>query len=195
MKVKDAIMFQVATNRNYKVGDVIVFGKEYNGQAKRILNFSSIYDGKRIANLGFDCLNNHKKCDNELLLKLSQTIEEYDFVLRELAVEFVRQKYFKNLPSRMSCLFLVDNKDLCIRNFDEFVKKDKSKKYQVVAVKLNGNVFYAKDIPINSRGISFEQHIVEAKKYWSQNQKSTDEVKEILFEGEAEIIEIIKQNY
>lgn len=195
MKVKNALMFQIATNKNYKVGDKICFGEEQNGQAKRVFSFSSIEDGERIAKLGFDCLNSCKKCDDKLLLKLSSTIEEYDFVLRELAVEFVRKEEFKNLPSRMRCMFLVDNRDVCLKNFDEFVKKDKTKKYQMIAVRLCGNVFYARDIPINKRGLSFNEHIVEAKKYWSQNQKSTNEVKEILFEGTAEIVEIIKQNY
>ena len=35
--VKNKIMYQVATDRNYKVGDILTFGKELNAQAQRIL--------------------------------------------------------------------------------------------------------------------------------------------------------------
>ena len=33
-KVKDLILYQVATDRNYKVGDKIYFGEKPNGQIK-----------------------------------------------------------------------------------------------------------------------------------------------------------------
>ena len=62
-------------------------------------------------------------------------------------------------------------------------------------MQLNGNVFYAKDIPISKRGLSILEHFEEARKYWSQNQNSKEETKEILFEGNAEVKKIIKQNY
>ena len=31
-KVKDVILYQVATDRDYKVGDILEFGENYNGQ-------------------------------------------------------------------------------------------------------------------------------------------------------------------
>lgn len=195
MQVKNVVMFQIATNKNYKVGDKLIFGKEQNGQAKRILNFSSIDKKGRLATQGFEKLNKDNSFDKEFLLKLCLALEESDFVLRELAVEHVRKIEFPNLPSRMTCMFLVDDKNLCLKNFDEFLKKDPTKKYQMIAVKLNGNIFYAKDVPINNRGLSLADHLLEAKKYWSQNQNSKQNTKEILFEGKAEVVEIVKQNY
>ena len=195
MLIKNVIMFQVATNKNYKVGDKLIFGSEQNGQAKRILNYSSIDKKGRLATQGFEKLNNNKTFDKDFLLKLCLALEESDFVLRELAVEHVRKTEFQNLPSRLTCMFLVDDKNLCLKNFNEFLKKDSTKKYQMIAVKLDGHVFYAKDVHINNRGLSLSDHLIEAKKYWSQNQNSQQPTKEILFEGTAEVVEIVKQNY
>jgi hypothetical protein len=40
MKVKDKIMYQVATDRDYRVGDILHFGTELNGQGKRAIEDS-----------------------------------------------------------------------------------------------------------------------------------------------------------
>jgi hypothetical protein len=40
-KVRDKIMYQVATDRNYRVGDILEFGKELNGQGQRALRESN----------------------------------------------------------------------------------------------------------------------------------------------------------
>ena len=194
MKVKNMICYQIATNKNYELHQKLMFGKETNGQAKKILNFSTINEKGRIATQGFEILNSKKQSKN-VLLNLCLALEESDFIIRELAFEHIRKTEFKKMPSRFHCLFLVDDKNVCLKNFYEFIKKDKSKKYQMVAMKLNGNIFYAKDTPISKRGLSILEHFEEARKYWSQNQKSKKETKEILFEGKAEVIEIIKQNY
>ena len=44
MKVKDKILYQVATDRNFKVGDKIHFGENFNGQT-RIFDFSFNEEG------------------------------------------------------------------------------------------------------------------------------------------------------
>ena len=36
MKVKDLILYQISTDRHYKVGDKLEFGKEYNYQGQRV---------------------------------------------------------------------------------------------------------------------------------------------------------------
>lgn len=36
MQVKDLILYQVATDRNYKVGDKYTFGENPNGQWQRV---------------------------------------------------------------------------------------------------------------------------------------------------------------
>ena len=38
MKVKDLILYQIATDRHYKVGDELEFGKIYNFQGQRVFD-------------------------------------------------------------------------------------------------------------------------------------------------------------
>ena len=37
MKVNDLVLFQIATDRNYHIGDKLSFGKEYNFHGQRAL--------------------------------------------------------------------------------------------------------------------------------------------------------------
>lgn len=194
MKVKDLILYQISTDRNYKVGDKLTFGKVYNGQGNRILN-TKFNDGKNaMYKLGFnyaDSKNIFKK--KGLVIDLCKTMQESDFVLRELAVEEVRKAKYPNLPSRLRCMFLSDTKQVVLDNLKTFHLKGVGKHFQAVAVKLTGELFYAKSVSLPRNGLSYGEYMEIADKYWSQDQDSSESVKEILFEGKAEIVEIIKE--
>ena len=191
-KVKDLILYQVATDRNYKAGDKFVFGEDLNGQAYHIFNTNYQVNGIALHKQKTSDINNqiHTK---KMLNDFAEALYKYDFAFRELAIEEVRQKQFPHLPSRMKCMFLTDNKESCLKNLKSFAAKGFGSLYQVVAVKVCGNVFYAKDIEIAKNGLSFNEYKELAVKYWSQHQNSTTEIKEILFEGEAEIVEILDE--
>jgi len=194
MKVKDLILYQISTDRNYKVGDKLTFGKVYNGQGNRILN-TKFNDGKNaMYKLGFnyaDSKNIFKKKD--LVINLCKTMQESDFVLRELAVEEVRKAKYPNLPSRLRCMFLSDTKQVVLDNLKTFHLKGVGKHFQAVAVKLTGELFYAKSVALPRNGLSYGEYMEIADKYWSQDQDSAESVKEILFEGKAEIVEILDE--
>lgn len=194
MKVKDLILYQISTDRNYKVGDKLTFGKVYNGQGNRILN-TKFNDGKNaMYKLGFnyaDSKNIFKKKD--LVINLCKTMQESDFVLRELAVEEVRKAKYPNLPSRLRCMFLSDTKQVVLDNLKTFHLKGVGKHFQAVAVKLTGELFYAKSVALPRNGLSYGEYMEIADKYWSQDQDSAESIKEILFEGKAEIVEIIEE--
>lgn len=194
MKVKDLVLYQISTDRNYKVGDKLTFGKVYNGQGNRILN-TKFNDGKDAKyKLGFqyaDSKNIFKKKD--LVIDLCKTMSENDFVLRELAVEEVRKTKYPNLPSRLKCMFLSDTKQVVLENLKTFHLKGVGKHFQAVAVKLTGELFYSKSVALPRNGLSYGEYMEIADKYWSQDQNSTDSIKEILFEGKAEIVEIIEE--
>ena len=101
-KVKDLILYQVATDRNYKVGDKFIFGKALNGQGNRVFNSKFYQNDKPIHQLGFDYVNSKKIFkDKSLIIKVCKALAESDFVIRELALEEVRKQKFPNLPSRM----------------------------------------------------------------------------------------------
>ena len=194
MKVKDKIFYQVATDRNYKVGDILCFGEDLNGLGYRVQN-SNFNDGKTpFHKLGFMYLDSKKIFKNkQLVLQMSKALLEADFVLRELAAEEVRKEKFSHLPSRLKCMFLSETKEETLKNFEKMKKNNPQKSFQAVAVKLNGEVFYAKEVGLQRNGLSYNDNQKVALMYWAQNQYSTECTKEILFEGQAEVLEIFRE--
>ena len=164
-KVKDLILYQVATDRNYKVGDKYTFGEADNGQAYHIYN--TVYQDENHKPLHVVGLNNLKKSifkNKKLLIDLSQAISKYDFALRELALEDVRREQFPQLPSRMKCMFLTDDKKECLDNLSKFAKVGYGSFYQAVADKASGTVLYAKESVIDREGLSINQEKEMAEK-------------------------------
>ena len=193
MKVKDLILYQIATDRHYKVGDKLEFGKSYNYQGERVYNGAKL-NKRRTYDDGYSFVDSKKIFANKkLVLKLAKQLEEYDFTIRELAFEEVRKTEFKDYPSRLKCMFLIDNKEECVKNLKNFHHKGHGTFFQVVAVKLNGNVFYATSKNVRRTGLSFEEYKQMARVYWKQEQNSKLPINEILFEGNAEIVEVIEE--
>ena len=109
-EVKDLILYQIATDRHFKVGDKIHFGQENNRLAERVYN-AKAYDKKPFSKLGFDYLNgNSSYGDKQIVSMLSYALAENDLALRELATEEVRKKIAPDKPSRFKCMFLTSKK-------------------------------------------------------------------------------------
>lgn len=200
-KVKDLIFYHVATDRDYKVGDKFIFGKSFNGQGERVYN-SKFYDEKTaLHQIGFEYVDSKNIFKNKnLTIQLCKALAESDFVIRELAIEEVRKQKFPTLPSRLKCMFLTDKKENVLKGVKIFYQKGFGTHFQAVSVRLNGNLFYAKDVFMPRVGKSYGEYLEMAEKYWSQDQNSNAPIQEILFEGEAEIVEILdevklKKNY
>ena len=194
VKVKNLILYQVATDRNYKVGDKYIFGETDNGQAYHVYN--TVYQDENHQPLHVVGFNNLKRGifkNKKLLIDLSQALSKYDFALRELALEEVRQEQFPQLPSRMKCMFLTDDEKECLDNLPKFANVGYGSLFQAVAVKVCGTIFFARDFVVARKGLSINQYKEQAVKYWSQDQNSKTKAKEILFIGEAEIVEILKE--
>lgn len=117
--------------------------------------------------------------------------------VKELALEEVRESKFPDLPSRLHCMYLSIGKDIALQNIESMSKnKEKNgKQFQAIAVKLNGTIFKAGKFYVTREGESYEYYKEKAYGYWSQKDLRDDEVKEILFEGEAEVVEILKEIY
>lgn len=193
-EVKDVILYQVATDRNYKVGDIIEFGQSYNGQGNRIYN-SKFNDGKDAYHkVGFNYVNSKHIFKNKpLMVELCKSLSESDFVLRELAAEEVRKEKYAECPSRLKCMFLSEKKEVTLENLKMFYQKGYGTHFQAIAVKLEGRLFYARSKGLQRNGSSYGEYLRIADEYWSQDQTSVEEVKEILFEGKAEVIEIMDE--
>lgn len=193
-KVENIILYQVATDRNYKVGDIIYFDKDYNGNGNRVYN-SNFNDGKDAYHkVGFNYANSKKILKNKnLIVDISKALSETDFVLRELAAEEVRREQYPEYPSRFKCMFLSETKEVALKNLKEFYKRGQGNQFQAIAVELNGNIFYAKSKGLERNGLSYGEYLKIADEYWSQNQEINEEAKEILFIGKAKVVEILKE--
>lgn len=192
MKVKDLVLYQVATDRNYKVGDKIHFGDESNGQEFKCLNLSFCKEGEPLHKLGFDNAKKGVFKNKSLMIDMSKALSNYDFIMREFALEEVRKQQFPKLPSRFRCMFLSEDEETCLQNFQGFVNRGAGKTLQAIKVKATGEALFVRDYAIDRLGLSFNEYKKEAELYWGQDQNSKSATKEILFVGNIEIIEIIK---
>lgn len=200
MKVKDQVFYQIATNRDFKVGDKLHFGEEINGQS-RIFDFSYNINGRPLYKLAYENANKGIFKDKKLTFELAKALSNYDLFMREIALENVRKEKFPNLPSRFFCMYLSEHKEEMMETFNKyrninpksFAVRNPGDFYQAIAVKVTGEVFFAKEVGIGREGISFNDYKKRAVEYWSQSQTSNEKTKEILFVGDAEVIEIIDE--
>lgn len=198
MKVKDLVLYQVATDRNYKVGDILTFNKDIpNGQYNRVYCSDYRLNEMRPSDEMYLAIKRKFKkfkSKNDIY-SIAHILEYYDVTIKELALEEVRKKYFPNLPSRLHCMYLSINKDISLHNIKSMAnnREKNGKFFQVVAVKLNGIIFKAGKVYVNREAKSYEYYTEKAKKYWSQKGLKDEEIKEVLFEGTAEIVEILDE--
>ena len=194
MEVKDLVLYQVSTDRNYKIGEKLFFNKEkFNNQGKRVFNTKFYKDEKPIYKYGFDYAESRRIIkDKNIIINLCKNLAESDFVLRELAMESVRNIFAPDAPSRLHCMFLTSRKEDVIKGVNEFHKKGFGTNFQAIAVKLNGNIFISNH-GIGRQGKSFYEYINLSKSYWEQRYTDLSNADEILFEGEAEVVEIFKE--
>lgn len=192
MKVKDLVLYQVATDRNYKVGDKFYFGNTPNGQELLCKDYSCVENGKPLHQAVMEKLNNNEEVDKSTIKQLASCLSQSDFAIRELALEDVRCEKFPHLPSRFRCMFLTDKKELCLAGLKIFPKKGHGKLFQAVKVKLTGEAFFVRENAIGRFGLSYNEYKEKALEYWNQKE-SEKPVQEILFVGDVEILEILDE--
>lgn len=110
MQVENLIMYQ-ATTRDYKVGDIIEFGKERNYQAERVFKTNYRMNGAEndMAEMFLEeKLKKKKKLSKEDMKNICNILWNYGFSMRELGYEICRQLYYKDKPSRLTAMFLCE---------------------------------------------------------------------------------------
>lgn len=198
MKVKDLILYQVATDRSYKVGDILEFNKNIpNGQYNRVFNTDFKLNGVRPSDEMYSAAKRKFKKfkSKEDIYSVAHILEYYDVAIKEIALEEVRREKFPNLPSRLHCMYLSISKDIVLQNIKSMAnsREKNGKHFQAVAVKLNGTIFKAGKVYVRREAKSYEYYKQKASAYWKQKGLKDEEVKEILFEGKAEIVEILDE--
>ena len=198
--VKDLIMYQ-ATTRDSKVGDIIEFGKERNFQAQRVFNTNYRMDGAEngMAEMFLDEKLKKKKKTLKLKREEAKSINNilwsYGFSMRELGYEICRQLYHKNEPSRLTSMFLCEKAEEAKCYLTTAKQKGKDTDPKVVGVKLNGKILKTSNIFNRRDGKSLDEFIEQAHDYWKGVGDDFADTKsvEFLFEGTAEIVEIIRE--
>lgn len=198
MKVKDLVLYQVATDRDYKVGDVLTFNKDIsNGQGNRVFNTDfRLNNGRPSDEMYAVAKRKFKKFKSkEDIYSIAHILEYYDVAIKEMAIEEVRKELFPNLPSRLHCMYLSLSKEIALANLKSMAesREKNGKHFQAVAVKLNGVIFKVGKVYMSREGQSYNYYKQKAVSYWKQRGLKDEEVKEVLFEGTAEVVEILKE--
>lgn len=193
MQVKDLILYQVATDKNYKVGQVLEVGGQPNGQYHKCRNQDFLSKEGIVMHEAAHIYAHHdKKKNKNFELEMAKALLEYDFIMRELALEEVRKEKFPHMPSRFSCMFLSETAEECLKNFEEFKKLKKGACLQAIKVKVTGNAHFVRG-GIGREGFSYNQYVLEAERYWREGVNTDRKVQEILFEGKVEVVEILSE--
>lgn len=176
------IFYHVVTERPMKLHQIIKFdNKHHSGVYERVYKYKNIVEDiyKNPQQYSDDNLDHHTKV-----------------ALRELALEEVRQKYYPNYPSRLSCLYVSETEEEAVNWYNYFNSLGR-KVFQIVKVNVDGNIFKGDACNCFDGTTNKEENIAKAKIYWlgKNNQEGETPVHEIIVSGNIEVIEIITQKY
>lgn len=118
------------------------------------------------------------------LLSISKVlISEYQILIRELAFEDVRQKSFKDLPSRQNCIWL------CRKDQLSYWEKNMGcTDYTIYEIEIYNKPFKSRNtlIPLPSESYNVMRN--KAEKYWQYKNNDICEDDEYLYEGKFKIL-------
>ena len=194
--VKDLVMYQ-ATTRDYKIGDIIKFGEERNFQAERVFATNYRIDDKenKMPEMFLESkLKKKKKLKPEEMRNVCNILWNYGVSMRELGMEICRQLYHSDEPSRLKGMFLCEKPEEAKLYLSTAKSKNNVLAPKVVGVKLNGKILKTSNSFNRRDGNSLDEFIEQAHKYWNGVDDSFEDKQSIeyLFEGTAEIVEIIE---
>lgn len=162
--------YHLVSNNNWNVGDEIEIGAEGYGMWNDVYNFSCMKE-----------INSETEKD--------RVIEEYDFIIRELAAEEVRQKEFPDFPSRLRCLWLCEDIKDCQKRVEDFRRLGRSVN-QIVKVELNGTILNVNPENLRKSRKSYNEYKQSARKFFTDNEKRENSV--IMFQGKLKVVECYK---
>ena len=188
MKVEDKIYYHVNSYKELNIGDVLVFDNNTHNQMYETVYNSSYKLNNMDANelLLTKKRNKDKDLSYEEFDLVLSTVNNDAYVMRELALESIRKEYYPEYPSRLNCLYLTDKLEDAIKWVD-ILKRNKKNAVQILTLKVSGNIFEGDGSLMKRLNLSYNEHLENAKMYWSN---ATDNKDEILFTGTATVIDI-----
>lgn len=106
---------------------------------------------------------------------------------RESALENYRLSFYSNLPSRLHCIYLTDEKGI-----DKWKDKFGDVKLTLYRVEVHGQIFKTNEQLIPNEELSYNGVYEQAYKYWNPNFKNVpDTTNEYLTQGKIKVLEKI----
>lgn len=114
--------------------------------------------------------------------------------LRELAMEEVRREKYPAYPSRMSCLYVSETLEEAEKWAEFFVQWERPV-YHIVKLDARGGIFRGEATKCFRGTPDREENLRLAERYWKSAPADCDEkpVREILIDGEIEVLEIVRE--
>ena len=176
--MKELSAYHVVTEKPMYIDQHIVFDENHhNGVWQRVNEKLDIVN---------DIYNNPEEYNN------IQLEHHTSVALRELALEKVRADKYPNYPSRMACLYVSETLEEAERWFDYFISLGRPT-FQIVKLKIHGNVFYGDATKCFNGKLTETENLNLAEQYWANKKFNDDSVKEMLVNGDIEVVEIIKE--
>ncbi len=189
----------------YVEGNSFEVGKKANSFYSEFLNRSSSYlhhveekDGKTINHrnninelLELDEINNMTpEQKKELFYLIKGYVIDSQIDIREMILEEVRFRYFNDLPTRRSCMWLTDEESL--EKWYKLLKYGDG--YSLYEVDVDGNLFISTNELLPQTHCSRDLMYKAAYDYWKPTKEDLKDAKdkEYLFEGEVKILRRVK---
>jgi hypothetical protein len=128
------------------------------------------------------------------LLKVFHSLAEPILANRELTFELVRRDSFSHLPSRMSCLFLIPDREDGVRFWWKKLKTQGPGRSRLFRVKAEGEYHRGNSsilMPLQTHAI--DEWTAKAKRYWVGDPDECEQ-DEVLFVGDVRVEEELDPN-
>lgn len=173
------IAYHVVTDRPMYAGQRIIFDDEnHSGLYIRVMDKMSTV---------IDIYTNPKKYD------INKIDHHTRVALRELALEEIRKEEHPDVPSRMSCLYVSESVEEAEKWAELFISWGRPT-YAIVKLKVTGMIFEGDAVNCFEATLDKNENLILARRYWENltNLKGDPPIKEILVNGELEVLEIVK---
>ncbi len=122
-----------------------------------------------------------------ILKLIDEGIVYITMMLRELVLENIRQKLFPDKPSRLYCIWLINNED----SLKFWKNKLEGQQYFIYLLSVNGKIHTGNSEYLKNEIVSLTEYEENAKNYWLSVEINTPK-DEVIFMGEFLVEKVIK---
>ena len=137
----DEIYYHINTGPKLQIGDTLQIGKKFNNFYYEVYNTEHLKNGKDANQYLIDMKKERNLVlNNDVADLVFKTINDNAMITRELIFEEVRKELNPDLPSRLKSLYVCKNKKE-IKEWIKIFNRTNKKEFQILKLKLTGNIF------------------------------------------------------